>query len=181
MERLGDDAAGLGESAAAYYRRAQSLLMPPGAVYTGRETYEWRMEAFLRIQQKLYGLAGQGSTRGIATPEPTPEPPTADVDAPAVSVSALDSPAQAALHLEVYKFPAGLVVRVLQTFRDYDGQEIRAGEVLHFNASSYFPYDAGHTLYFAEKTIRLSDNVDEHVPILANAGNAWFQPLAGEL
>ena len=137
MERLGDAAAGLGESAAAYYRQAQRLLMPPGVVWTDRESYDRRMEAFERIQQKLYGLAGQRSSRGIATPAPTPEPPRADVDTPAVSASVIDSPADAAPDLSVWDFRPGLVVRIGQTFKDFDGQEIRAGEVLHFLERSW--------------------------------------------
>jgi hypothetical protein len=56
-------------------------------------------------------------------------------------------------------------------------QQIHAGEVLHLLERSYFPYDGGHTLRFAEKTIRLASLLDEHEAIIANAGNAWFQPL----
>jgi len=55
----------------------------------------------------------------------------------------------------VWDFVPGLVVRVAQPFTDYDGQEILAGEVLHFVDDSYFFYEGGHTLRFAEKTIRL--------------------------
>ena len=62
-----------------------------------------------------------------------------------------------------------------------DGQEICKGEVLHFLDSSYFFYEGGHTLRFQEKTIRLASIVPEEEPIIANAGNAWFQPLTGEL
>jgi hypothetical protein len=69
------------------------------------------------------------------------------------------------------------VVRVCQSFGDYDGRQMQDGEVLHFLGSTYFPYDSGHTLLFAEKTIRLAGVVDEHEVIIANAGNAWFQPL----
>ena len=75
----------------------------------------------------------------------------------------------------VGEFEPGLVVRVKRGFRDYDGQEICAGEVLHFLDRSYFPYEGGYTLRFAEKTIRLASIVDEHEPIIANAGGAWFE------
>uniref|UniRef100_Q02BL7 Uncharacterized protein n=1 Tax=Solibacter usitatus (strain Ellin6076) TaxID=234267 RepID=Q02BL7_SOLUE len=138
-ERLGDLAAA-GQPAAAHYREAQSLLLPAGAVWTDRAAYDQRMEAFERIQQKIYALEVQT------------EP------------------------LTVWDFSPGLVVRVCQSFRDYDGQEIHAGEVLHFLGSTYFPYDSGHTLTFQEKVIRLAGVVDEHELIIANAGNAWFQP-----
>ena len=79
--------------------------------------------------------------------------------------------------LTVWQFAPGLVVRVERTFVDYDGQEIRAGQILHFLEGSYFFYEGGHTLRFAEKTIRLASIVEEHGPIIANAGNAWFFPL----
>jgi hypothetical protein len=79
--------------------------------------------------------------------------------------------------LSVWDFAPGLVVCVVQSFSDYDGQKIEAGEVLHFLDDSYFFYEGGHTLRFAEKTIRLADIVDEHQPIIANAGNVWFRPL----
>ena len=68
---------------------------------------------------------------------------------------------------------------MVQTFQDYDGQEVLAGEVLHFVGSTYFFYDGGHTLRFVEKTIRLADVVAEHQPIIANTHNAWFLPLGG--
>jgi hypothetical protein len=110
------------------------------------------MQAFERIQQKLYALHDAMDA------------------APGVSRSTLPK-------LSVWDFVPGLVVRVRQPFRDYDGQQIAAGEVLHLIDRSYFPYEGGHTLRFAEKTIRIADIVDEHAPIIENAGNAWFEPI----
>ena len=152
--------------------RAQRLLLPAGAIWTDREDYTRRMEAFQRIQEKLYGLDGTGSPRH--PPVPIAEPPLATPALPAVPQGA---PAGPAAGLSVGQFRAGLEVRVVQTFQDYDGQEVRAGEVLHFVEGSYFFYEGGYTLRFAEKTIRLADIVEEHQAIIANAGNAWFQPL----
>jgi hypothetical protein len=40
--------------------------------------------------------------------------------------------------LSVWEFYPGLEIRVVQTFNDYDGREVWAGEVLHFARSSYF-------------------------------------------
>lgn len=77
----------------------------------------------------------------------------------------------------MWQFVPGLTVRVVQNFVDYDGQQISAGEVLRFLESSYFPYEGGCTLRFAEKTIRLAYIVDEEQPIIENAGNAWFEPI----
>ena len=82
--------------------------------------------------------------------------------------------------LMVGKFQEGLVVRVMQSFEDFDGQKIEAGEVLHFLNYNYLAYDGGFTLHFAEKTIRLSFNVDDNNPVIYNEGNAWFQPVEGE-
>ena len=164
LERLGDDATDAGQPAAGYYREAQSMLLPAGKVWIDREAYNLRMEAFERIQQKLYARGGT-------------VPASTEAKIPAIANASSDVPIATAGQVSVWDFSAGLAVRVLQDFRDYDGQEIRAGEVLHFIEDSYFFYEGGHTLRFAEKTIRLADVVDEHQPIIANAGNAWFQPV----
>jgi hypothetical protein len=168
-ERLGD-AAEAGQ-AAAYYGEAQRLLLPVGVVWTDRESYDRRMEAFERVQQKIYGLVGRGMSTVLREPAPEAQPST-------VTVSAPEELASAEPDLTVWQFSPGLVVRVGRTFVDFDGQEIHAGEILHFVESSYFFYDSGHTLRFAEKTIRLAGIVDEHEPIIANAGNAWFQKVS---
>jgi hypothetical protein len=119
---------------------------------------------------KLYKLDGTGIPRDRSS-ERLFESPTARQSGPVT-----DPAVGQVLNLPVERFFRGLEVRVAQSFRDYDGQEIRAGEVLHFVEGRYFFYDGGHTLVFTEKTIRLADTVDEHQPIIANAGNRWFQP-----
>ena len=80
-------------------------------------------------------------------------------------------------HISVWRFFKGLVVRIRRTFRDFDGQEIPAGLVLHFLEKSHFFYDDGHTLTFLERVIRLSGNIDDEASVIENAGNAWFDPL----
>ena len=167
LERLGDAAVSLRQPAIAYYREAQRLLLPSGVVWTDRESYDRRMELFEQIQQKLYRL---DSTVASDSAAPIPESQTLAEPEPDRSPTAPSG-------LSVWNFVPGLVVRVVQDFTDYDGQNILAGEVLHFVDDSYFFYEGGHTLRFAEKTIRLADIVDEHQPIIANAGNLWFQPL----
>jgi hypothetical protein len=167
LERLGDAAASVRQQAIAYYRDAQRLLLPSGTVWTDRESYDRRMELFEQIQQKLYRLDDRVEQRGPSDPPPSsPEAQIAEIPESKPDRS-----------LSVWDFVPGLVVRVVQSFTDYDGQKILAGEVLHFAGDSYFFYEGGHTLRFAEKTIRLADIVDEHQPIIANAGNLWFQPL----
>jgi Domain of unknown function (DUF3601) len=174
VELLGD-ATGTPE-AAAFYREAQRLLLPAGVRWTDREAYDRRQEAFERIQQKLYGLSTRENFITSAVP--------ADSQAAAAGVpdlapsEAVVRPKPAAPDLTVWDFKAGLVVRIGRTFTDYDGQEIRAGEVLHLLGTNYFPYESGFTLVFAEKTIRLADIIDENSIIIKNAGNAWFQPLS---
>jgi hypothetical protein len=171
LEQLADADAALGRPAAQPYLEAQRLLMPPGSVWRDREAYDRRMAAFSRIQEKLYTLDGNGIRRDFA-PAPAKEEP---VEAAPIATPPAAPPPSG--DLQVWDFFPGLVVQVAQTFRDYDGQEILAGEVLHFLDKSYFSYDGGHTLLFAEKTIRLADVVDEHRPIIANEGNAWFRPV----
>jgi hypothetical protein len=131
-ERLGD-AADVDQAAAGYYREAQRLLLPAGVVWTCREAYDRRQEAFERIQQTIYGLQGKGNN-----PHPT-EPPLRETEMPIVSASEPVRCPSAAPNLTVWDFHPGLVVRICQTFIDYDGQEIRAGEVLHLLERTYFP------------------------------------------
>lgn len=60
-----------------------------------------------------------------------------------------DTSASATAGLSVWSFVPGLALalRAVQDFTDYDGQDIHAGEVLHFVEGSYFFYDGGHTLF----------------------------------
>jgi hypothetical protein len=169
-ERSGDAAVD-GQSAGGYYGSAQRLLLPAGIVWTCREEYDRRMEAFERIQQKIYALEGKRNY-----PRP-PDPPPQETDTPILPTSEPVQSPSAAPHLMVWDFYPGLVVRICQDFTDYDGQEIHTGEVLHLLDRSYFPYESGHTLKFAEKTIRLAGIVDAHGAIIENSGNAWFRPI----
>ena len=66
--------------------------------------------------------------------------------------------------------------RVVQDFRDYDGQLLTAGTTLTFVSQDYFPYDGGRTLHFAERVVRLAEIVDANDEIIVNAGNAWVAP-----
>ena len=169
LEQRGDEAASQGLSAAAYYLESQRVLLPVGVVWSDREAYTTRKEGFDRLQEKLYALDGSGRARKAEAVETAPAP----------SVSAIAPLASTGAELSVWQFYPGLTVRVVQGFRDYDGQDVCAGEVLRFLGSSYFFYDGGHTLNFEGRTIRLADVVAEHQAIIANAGNAWFLPLDG--
>lgn len=81
-------------------------------------------------------------------------------------------------HLSLWDMFPGMTVRIGTTFRDYDGTEHKAGEVLHFRKRDYFAKEGGFTLAFAEKEIRLSDLVPENAPMVENQGNAYFKPVA---
>ena len=81
-------------------------------------------------------------------------------------------------HLSLWDMFLGMTVRIGTTFRDYDGTEHKAGEVLHFLKREYFAKEGGFTLTFAEKDVRLSDLVPENGPMVENEGNAYFEPVA---
>jgi hypothetical protein len=78
--------------------------------------------------------------------------------------------------LTVRWFFPGLVVRVAKAFSDFDGQAIVAGEIFHIVDETFFPYEDGVSL-IAEKTIRLSGNVDDNAVVIYNDSNAFFEPV----
>jgi hypothetical protein len=55
--------------------------------------------------------------------------------------------------LSVHTLRAGQRYRVLRDFTDYTGAPFAAGDELVFESSSFLPYDDGHTLRFAERTM----------------------------
>jgi|GEM_PF-2227778 hypothetical protein len=81
-------------------------------------------------------------------------------------------------HLSLWDMFPGLTVRIGKTFNDYDGEEHKAGEILHFRHRDYFAKEGGFTLTFAEKEIRLCDLVPENAPMIENEGNIYFEPVA---
>lgn len=97
-------------------------------------------------------------------------PPASPGQAPAAE--APDIP-----HLDIWDFFPGLAVRIAQSFRDFDGDDVQAGELLHVVNHDYFPYDGGHTLTFKEKVIRLAEIAPENEPVMENWGNAYFEPV----
>ena len=60
-------------------------------------------------------------------------------------------------------------------FKDYDGQGSGQARCCTSPGAATF-YDGGHTLKFAERTIRLPD-AEEHQAITADTGNALFRSL----
>lgn len=132
----------------------------------GRCREPWRQECVL------------DAAEAVATGKPcarTPEGRTWQQAAETATIRLEQAPAMP--HLTLWDLFPGLVVRVGQTLHDFDGEEIRAGQILHFLDRNYFAYDDGHTLTFRERVIRLSGNVPGQDLVIENAGNAWFEPL----
>lgn len=72
---------------------------------------------------------------------------------------------------------AGAKYRVLATFVDFDGGEVLAGSELTFVSQSYFPYDGGYTLTFAERVVRLAE-IDANSSQVIDAPGRWFECVA---
>lgn len=100
-----------------------------------------------------------------AAPAPEAEPAPAAVPPPPRESVTIDT------------MVAGARYRVVQDFRDFDGTPFRAGTVLTFLDYSYFAYDGGYTIRFAEAGMRLAEIAPDNEPVLANAGNSYFAPV----
>lgn len=105
--------------------------------------------------------------RAPASPSAAPNPQATDGPSP-------PSP-RAAVTIET--MVPGARYRIAQDFVDFDGTPFRAGTVLTFERYSYFPYDGGFTIAFAETGMRLAEIDPRSEPVLANAGNAYFAPV----
>jgi hypothetical protein len=68
LEREGDEAARSGGDAVNFYRRAQKILLPTGALWSDAEEYDWRQATFDRIQRKIWGLGAQPEAKAPVTP-----------------------------------------------------------------------------------------------------------------
>ena len=118
LEQAGDDAVATGSPARALYLDAQKLLMPAGARWTDADEYRIHMDAFERLQQKIYQLgpelrapapadciAPDPGASGMAAPAGKPLP-----DAPDWQVAAMQGRLQeaAALLLPAIRSEAGM-------------------------------------------------------------------------
>jgi hypothetical protein len=127
-----------------------------------------RRERILRAAEAL--AARPDNAGGSQTPEA--EPVAICNSLPRATTSPAVMPEVGVWHLF-----AGMTVRVVRGFVDYDGKQVAAGEVLHFRTGNYFHYDDGHTLTFAERVIRLSGNNPDERAVIRNSGNSYFEPL----
>jgi len=75
--------------------------------------------------------------------------------------------------MDVWNLQPGTVIRIVKTFQDCYGAEFAAGRTLHFTHRNYLPYHAGHTVYFQEATMYLSDN-DATCAIVQNHKDEYF-------
>lgn len=63
----------------------------------------------------------------------------------------------------------GQRVRVIQSFRDFDGDEIQEGSEWTFESYSYFAYDGGYTFTFKEGGMRMAEISPEDYQVFLNA------------
>jgi hypothetical protein len=80
-------------------------------------------------------------------------------------------------HLGVWDMFPGLVVRVAKSFRDYDRDDVPAGELLRFRTLDHFAKEEGYTITFDQRTIRLCGLVEADAPMIENSGNQFFEPV----
>jgi len=80
--------------------------------------------------------------------------------------------------LTLYTLEEGVVYEVLQSFKDYYGNEFSAGDKLTFTGRNFVPYHGGHTITFKEKTLYLQedenrdvvDSFDEYFKVFDSSG-----------
>lgn len=48
-------------------------------------------------------------------------------------------------------------IKVIKSFKDFDGQAIEIGSEWTFVRYTYFPYDGGYTFYFREGVMRMAE------------------------
>jgi len=140
-----------------------------------REAAAWLGEAAGRCPDDERRTRVLAAAAAVAAGQPcarTPEGLTA-AEAARAGTTRLEPP-DPTRPLSVRDFRPGMLIRVLQSFRDFDGQEVVAGETLRFLERRYFHYDGGHTLQFEGKTIRLAEIVPANLPIIENHDGAYF-------
>lgn len=65
--------------------------------------------------------------------------------------------------LTIYTLQPGCCYEVKQTFRDYYGNPFALGERLTYQQRHFLPYDGGHTVIFAERTMYLQEEVNRAI------------------
>jgi len=65
--------------------------------------------------------------------------------------------------LSVYTLQPGCCYEIRQTFQDFYGNTFTAGERLTFQQRHFLPYDGGHTVVFAERSMYLQEEVNQTI------------------
>lgn len=78
--------------------------------------------------------------------------------------------------MDVYNLRRGMIIRITNPFRDYQGQEFHCGAILHFEERHFLPYHAGHTLIFKQGSMYLCDN-DDTAAIVQNQGDQFWEVI----
>lgn len=105
--------------------------------------------------------ASMARVRAIPNPAPPPPAPPRFVPAPGLRINTM---------------VAGVRYRVVQAFQTFDGETIAEGTVLTFDSYTYFPFDGGYSIRFAERGFALAEVNAANAHVLANEGNAYFVP-----
>ena len=63
----------------------------------------------------------------------------------------------------------GQRVRVTESFRDFDGDLVKAGSEWTFESYSYFVYDGGYTFTFKEGVMRMAEISPNDYQVFLNA------------
>lgn len=72
--------------------------------------------------------------------------------------------------------PLGATLRIVKSFRDFDGAEHAAGTELKLIKRDFFPYDGRYTFTFeGGRVVRLSENVPENDAVLAAPAGVYFE------
>lgn len=72
-------------------------------------------------------------------------------------------------------------IRILRTFRDFDGVEFAAGREFVLQAHDVFFYYAGHTFRFADGTVlRLSGDWPENAAILQDRDDVHWKVVPAD-
>ena len=70
----------------------------------------------------------------------------------------------------------GQKIKVIKSFNDFDGKEIKVGSVWTFRSYTYFIYDGGYTVSFDEGVMRLAE-IDHETDYVLSNFNEFFEVI----
>ncbi len=114
----------------------------------------------------------------VQFPEPPQSEEQPDSDEPIEPLEIMEREPPKLPRLRVRQFFPGLVVRVRREIQDVYGTVFVAGHVLHLESCQSSGAEGGQTiLELPDRTLYLDASMPDCAAILANNGNAWFQPV----